>query len=106
MHQLNLQSSRTFHERLRIFNKRLSQAIATRGVRGTMKHYLRKSMFDLEGRIFDLRHHVETGGTIWMRELNIESANRTHGYKYQGTPPSTFREIMGAVPIDHSKFVF
>jgi len=55
---------------------------------------------------FDAQYAIDTAGVVHLRSLEIESANRDFGVRYEATNPEWFRELMGALPIEYPEFVF
>lgn len=55
---------------------------------------------------YDRTHKVDTGGIIYLGDLDIPSKNAVFGTRYGPTSYTTFREIMQYLPIDHTQFIF
>lgn len=57
-------------------------------------------------REFDARHAIDTAGVAHLRTLEIQSANRDFGVRYEATNPEWFRDLVGSLPIDYREFLF
>ncbi len=57
-------------------------------------------------KLFDLKHGVNTGGIIQLRDLSIASPNAAFGCYYEGFDPKLFNKILGEMEIKHENFVF
>jgi SAM-dependent methyltransferase len=93
-------------KQIRFVGRRVRTALQIRGPIGTLEHYAKKSVLDFQATMFDLMHHVETGGAILVRDLQTDSPNRKFGFKYQGTPPWTFHKIMKQLALPWEQFSF
>ena len=60
----------------------------------------------LRGKLFDLRHNIDTASEADLGDLKIESENIQYGAKYMGSDPKAIRELFDNFKIDHEKFVF
>jgi SAM-dependent methyltransferase len=92
---------------------RLRRALRRYGLLGTVRNAVRQLVSiparrrDLRReREFDARYAIDTAGVVQLRSLEIESANRDFGVRYEATNPDWFRELVGALPIDYREFVF
>jgi SAM-dependent methyltransferase len=61
---------------------------------------------DLDGRRFDRRFGVETGGTAEPKALHVPVGEPTQGFSYVATSPRLARFWLGALPRDASQFSF
>jgi hypothetical protein len=57
-------------------------------------------------RAFDELHGVETAGIVHLGALDIDSADRDLGVRYQPSEPAGFRRLLDALPIDYPEYVF
>ena len=57
-------------------------------------------------REFDARHGIDTAGFLHLRTLEIRSANRDFGVRYEASNPGWFRDLIGSLPIDYPDFIF
>jgi SAM-dependent methyltransferase len=87
-------------------SKRARLAAEVHGFIGMLRHYGRKVTHDIEATLFDALHGVDTGGTIWVRDLEIDSPNGIHGFRYQGTPLSVVRRMIRELRIEQRRFTF
>lgn len=55
---------------------------------------------------FDRDHSVDTGGIVYLGDLQIPGENAAHGTRYGPTLHATFREMMAELAIDHRHFTF
>jgi hypothetical protein len=57
-------------------------------------------------RRFDRRHHVDTGGDIPTRFLDVVGDNKEYGSAFLSTPARSFRRMLRLLPDDVRDFVF
>jgi hypothetical protein len=57
-------------------------------------------------RAYDELHGVETAGIVHLGALEIDSADRDLGTRYQPSEPAGFRRLLDALPIDYPEYVF
>ena len=60
----------------------------------------------LRGKIYDIRHNVNTLSKASLEELTIESENLKHGVEYAASDPRTIKKIFNEFNIRHEDFVF
>jgi SAM-dependent methyltransferase len=87
---------------------RLVRSLRLRGARGSVapagrfvRSELRRGVRAVQERAFDVRHGVVTRGIV-----PHHGDAYGHAVHYQGTPPGTFRRLLGAVPVEPSRFTF
>lgn len=96
---------------------RVIRSLKARGLTETVKLALLQPYYLLRDRrfnatrlgaqaLFDREHSVDTGGIIYLGDLDIPSENATCGTRYGPTLQSTFREMMNEVSIDYERFTF
>jgi Histone methylation protein DOT1 len=102
---------------VRTLRRKLARTWKVRGPWGTVrelaKYPLRLVRLSAEARSrnaiqteFDKLHNTDTSGLISLSELDVESPNWVHGYRYGPTAPETFRSLLKLLAIDFSKFTF
>lgn len=60
----------------------------------------------LRGKLFDLKHNIDTASEAELGDLKIESENIKYGAKYIGSDPKVIRELFDGFNIKHEDFVF
>lgn len=55
---------------------------------------------------FDLRHGTDTGGFVTTDDFSATSLSSCYTTAYLGTPPSTIRPALAALPVKHQDFSF
>jgi len=101
----------------RSYRRKVRRALRRRGIGGTMRlagstllarvlPSVARPAAAMAPSAFDVRHGVDTGGSIELDRLDIASPDAVHGVCYQATPPEIFAEIMGRLPIRHEEFTF
>ena len=61
---------------------------------------------NLRGKIFDLKHNVETVSDVELSDLKIDSENVKFGAKYAGSDPKATKELFADFKINYKDFVF
>jgi SAM-dependent methyltransferase len=61
---------------------------------------------NLRGKLFDLKHNVDTASEVELGDLRIDSENVKYGAKYMGSDPKAITELFGSFKIKHEDFVF
>ncbi len=62
---------------------------------------------ELNGRLFDIRHGVETSRQIAASELDVPASLKTHAVKYQPTKVKTFMKAMSGLHLqEEENFAF
>jgi hypothetical protein len=57
-------------------------------------------------RAFDLRHGVDTGGYIQLKQFHLTNSTWVHGSPYVAVHPDDFVRLVGALAIRHQDFSF
>jgi SAM-dependent methyltransferase len=55
---------------------------------------------------FDERYHLETLRPIELGQLEIDSANKRFGVRYEATPVAAFAEMLGRLGVHPARFTF
>ena len=55
---------------------------------------------------FDRAFHVDTAGPVLLEGTEVVGDNRDHGHNYVGIRPRDFRELLGAIPVEHEHYTF
>ena len=55
---------------------------------------------------FDRAFHVDTAGFILLEGTEVVGDHRDHGHTYLGIRPRDFRELLGAIPVEHEHYTF
>jgi tRNA1(Val) A37 N6-methylase TrmN6 len=79
------------------------------GIRNSLRFVGRNLRFLIAvqaDRRFDRCHGVDTGGSIQLGSLSIESPNRAFGNEYVSTSPKSFSWIMRSLPRNLSRYCF
>ena len=61
---------------------------------------------NLRGKIFDIKHNIETVSDVELGDLKIDSENVKFGAKYAGSDPKATKELFENFKINHEDFVF
>ncbi|MBD8868646.1 class I SAM-dependent methyltransferase [Nocardioides donggukensis] len=93
--------------------RRLARARRQRGIVGTLREAgrmvastrSRRRTARWERR-FDSEWGIDTAGIVRLTSLDIESANRDHGVRYQATDPNHFHALVDGLDVDPRDFVF
>jgi SAM-dependent methyltransferase len=67
---------------------------------------VRDRFYSVPGRMFDLRHGVDTCGMVQIPDLVIPEEARLQAGRYQATKVSVFKRIIQRLPADRSRFAF
>lgn len=68
---------------------------------------VRDRAYEVPGRLFDLRHGVETSNVIQVSDLDIPAESREYAVRYQPTKMGVFREVIRRLPVkDRRRFAF
>jgi SAM-dependent methyltransferase len=100
--------------RLEVGYARARRAIRLWGLRATARESIRyvhtwrarQRWVELD-QAFDREHGVDTAGIVPLQALDIDSANRDLGHRYQASSPAGFRALMAgfALPAEELTFV-
>ena len=60
----------------------------------------------LRGKLFDLKHNIDTASEAELGDLKIESENIKYGAKYMGSDPKAIKKLFEGFKIKHEEFVF
>jgi hypothetical protein len=78
-----------------------------RGARDlTPRRRLLEAQSRREGDEFDRAFGVDTAGLIFLDGMEVVGPNRDHGHAYLGVRPRDFRQLLGAIPVAHERYVF
>lgn len=67
----------------------------------------RDRAYELPGRLFDLRHGIETSNIVQAKDLDMPEESRRNAVRYQPTKIAVFREVVRRLPIeDRNRFAF
>lgn len=89
--------------------KKVLMSIEKRGVWGTLKLSKKVGMEMIRWYLdswYDKQHHVDTSGMLSLTSLGITSESLTHATWYEPVPSSCFRELLTALEIDFTKYLF
>lgn len=64
------------------------------------------AQFVISDLLFDFKYKVDTINTRFLDELDIDSPNKAHGYRYEGTNVYVFNYVFSRAQIDGTNSVF
>lgn len=73
---------------------------------GPLLRPLRQAVWRWRDRAYDRRHGTDTSGEIRFEALQIDSANKIHGFWYRATPKPVFDGLMKTVDADLRDYSF
>jgi len=82
----------------------LKNAVPSR-ILNTARH-VRMLYWRSQQRIFDRRFGVNTSGTLYPNEMDVDEARRQAGNEYIATPHGIFFSMIRALPVDYPHFTF
>lgn len=93
--------------------ERASRALRRHGIFTLLKYFMRTTLHRCVRAVtrkyvdwrFDRSHGIDTGGIVPVREMGLD-ARRDAAEQYEATRPSLFREMIGSLALDCSKFCF
>jgi SAM-dependent methyltransferase len=89
--------------------KKLLASIKQQGTLPTIVLVLKNLRFYFRHKLdrrFDIKHRVDTVGSINLEDLSFNSDSKVHGVYYEPTPKRVFYNILSGLNIDHREFEF